>query len=161
MTEPEEIIEASIVALVAANVSIPVVGMLAPSADGTEKTVPDTSISVVADVSGQSFDSRVANVPFSFSVRITVRASSADDATGSTFRTACRGVRGAIDAILGDGCTAVSADGFTCDGVILENTTTGINANAEKDGWYKIYPLAVTGRYSEPPSAEEDTTTPS
>ena len=149
MTEPEEIIEARFVALVAANVSIPVVGMLAPSADGTEKTEPDTSIAVTADVSGQSFDSRVANVPFSFSVRITVRAAAADDASGSTFRTACRGVRDTIAAILGDGCTAVSADGFTCDGVILENTTTGIDADAENGGWYKTYSLAVTGRYSQ------------
>jgi len=155
MTEPEEIIEASIVALVAANSTIPVFGMLTPSADGTEKTAPDTSIDVAADVSAQSFDSRIPNVPFTFSVRITVRAAGADDATGNTFRTACRGVRGTIAAILGDGCTAVSADGFTCDGVILENTTTGTDADAKNGGWYKIYSLSVTGRYTEPAPTTE------
>lgn len=164
MTEPEEIIEARFAALIAAAVpGVAVVGLLTPSEPGTEKTAPDTRISIAADVDEQSFDSRVANVPYRFTVRITVRVALADDASGILFRDTCRAVYGAIHGILGDGCSAVSADGFTCDGVVREPTATTIDtsANNENSAWTKTYPLAVTGRYSEPPSAEEDTTTPS
>lgn len=164
MTEPEEIIEARFAALIAAAVpGVAVVGLLTPSEPGTEKTAPDTCISIAADVDEQSFDSRVANVPYRFTVRITVRVAIADDASGILFRDTCRAVYGAIHGILGDGCSAVSADGFTCDGVTRDPTATNIDtsANNENSAWTKTYPLAVTGRYSEPPSAEEDTTTPS
>ena len=54
MTEPEEIIEAKVAALLAAaNPGFEVVGALAAAPDGVEKIAPLSHIGVVADLSAQ------------------------------------------------------------------------------------------------------------
>lgn len=153
MIEPEEIIEAQLVAAVSAqSPGIQVLGALSPVDEEMEKLSDNSSISVFADVASQSFDSNVPNVPFTFSARIAVRYANADDSSGSGFRSVCRAVRAAIAALLGDGCTALSADGFTCDGVILEGTSTAADTDSQNGGMIKVYNLSVTGRYTEPPT---------
>ena len=88
MKEPEEIVEARVVALIAAAMpSVQVVGALSP-VEEDQKSVEDTSVSVFVDLAEQSLDFRGPNVPLVLSVRATVHFANADEATGAGFRDA-------------------------------------------------------------------------
>lgn len=157
MKEPEEIIEAQLVAALSAAVpGMDVIGALAPAPEGEEKNSPDTYISVFADVGGQQLDFTGPNVPFSFSVRVTVHFALADDARGAFFRDTCRAVRGALNAFLGDGCEALSADGFKCDAFTLDSTLTSYDPDAAAGGWAKAYNATVNGRFTTETTTNEE-----
>lgn len=149
MKEPEEIVEARIVALIAAAMpSVQVVGALSPVAED-QKLVEDTSVSVFVDLAEQSLDFRGPNVPIVLSVRSTVHFANADEATGAGFRDACRALRAALLPLLGDGCSALDVDGFSCDAFVLNSTATSFDADAELGGMAKTYTATVKGRYTE------------
>ena len=151
MTEPEETIEAKIVAaLVAADVPLEVVGALAPAEDGTEKLAPLSHIGVFSDVASQDMDWLGPGVPCSYNVRVAVHVAFADDKTGALFRNACRAVRGVLDALIGDGCAALDGDGFHCDSFILGTTSTVLETLGSGEGMYKAYSATVTGRFIQP-----------
>lgn len=150
MMEPEEIVEARVVALIAAALpSMQVVGALAPVAEGP-KRADDTSVSVFVDLAGQSLDFTGPNVPLVLSVRATVRFANADEATGAGFRDACRALRAALLPLLGDGCAALDGDGFSCDAFVLNSTETSFDADADAElgGMAKTYTATVNGRYT-------------
>ena len=150
MTEPEEVIEARIVALLAeAAPEIDVIGALTPVPEGEQKNSPDTYISVFADVASQDLDYRGGGVPFTCSIRVTVHYSTADDATGAGFRDACRSVRSALAALMGDGCSALDGGGFSCDAFTLGSTSTAVDADAELGGMAKTYNATVNGRFTQ------------
>lgn len=156
MKEPEEIIEAQLVAALSAAVpSVDVIGALLPAPEGEEKVSPGTYISVFADVAGQGLDFTGPNVPFSFSVRVTVHWALADDARGASFRDTCRSVRGALSAFLGDDCAALSAEGFACDAFTLDSTTTSFDTDAA-GGWAKAYSATVNGRFTTETTTNEE-----
>ena len=149
MKEPEEIVEARVVALIAAAMpSVQVVGALSP-VEEDQKIVEDTSVSVFVDLAEQSLDFRGPNVPLVLSVRATVHFANSDEATGAGFRDACRALRAALLPLLGDGCAALDGDGFSCDAFILNSTATSFDADAELGGMAKTYTATVNGRYTE------------
>ena len=159
MTEPEEIIEAKVAALLnAANPGFEVVCALAPAAPSIEKLAPISSIGVVVDLSSQNLDWRGPGTPFTYSVRVAVRVAFADDKSGARFRDACRAVRGALAAITGDGCSALNGDGFTCDAFILDSTATALEAMGDGEGMNKSYTATVNGRFIQPTPNETEAT---
>ena len=156
MTEPEEIIEAKVAALIeAANPGFEVVGALAPSPDGEEKFAPLSHIGVVADLSAQNLDWQGPGVPCAYTVRAAVRVAFADDKTGSRFRAACRAVRAALLAATGDACSALDGDGFNCDAFVLDSTSTALESMGDGEGMTKSYTATVNGRFIPPQTNEE------
>ena len=157
MTEPEEIIENSLVErLHEAVPSIDVLGALTPTSDGEQKRSPDTYISVFADVASQDLDWEGPGVPFTYAVRVAVHVAFADDKTCALFRDTCRAVRGALAALTGDGCSGIDADGFSCDAFVLGSTETSQDMAAETGGMSKVYNATVTGRYNPPTETQEE-----
>ena len=146
--EPEEIVEARVVALLSG--ALPgwaVIGALAPAADGGAKRIPDTCVLVTADMSSQLLDWCGPGVPCDYTVRAEVRCSEADDETGVIFRDTCRAVRAALETILGDGCSRLDGDGFECDSFRLAPTSTKEARSDDDSGKRKTYSASVTGRY--------------
>lgn len=149
MTEPEEIIEAKVAALLAAaNPGFEVVGALAAAPDGVEKVAPLSHIGVVADLSAQNLDWIGPGVPCTYQLRVAVRVAFADDKTGSRFRSACRAVRAALLSATGDECDALDGDGFSCDALTLDSTVTALESLGDGDGMNKTYTATVSGRYT-------------
>ena len=149
MIEPEEIIEARIVALLAAALpNVDVLGALSPWPEGEQKNSPDTYISVFADVASQELDWHGGGIPFTYSVRVTVHYANADDATGEGFRDTCRAVRSALAELLGDGCSDLDGNGFFCDAFIFNSTYTSSDSNAENGGMSKTYNATISGRFT-------------
>lgn len=146
MKEPEEIVEARLIEVVAAALpEVRVVGALSP-VDGAARAVADTSVSIFVDLAGQPLDFTGPNLPVELSVRASVHFANADDASGAGFRDACRAVRAALRQLLGDGCAALDADGFACDAFTLDSTSTSFDADAEVGGMAKTYNATVSGR---------------
>lgn len=157
-TEPEETVEAHIISLLSTALpGWPVVGALAPAADGEAKRIPETCVFVTADMSSQRLDWQGPGVPCDYTVRAEVRCSNADDGSGKIFRDACRAVRDALEALLGDGCSGLDGDGFECDAFLLAPTATEA-AQSDDGGMRKTYRASISGRYT-PPSTEETTPT--
>ena len=153
MTEPEEIIESNIInTLSAANMPLEIIGALSPANRGEEKTAPISHISVACDLDSQDLDFR-AGTPFSWSVRISVFCSFADDASGALFRNTCRAVRAAIHHLLGDGCSAISDNGFSCDAFLMSSTSTNLYSADESGGMEKTYNATIRGRFT--PQSDE------
>lgn len=157
MTEPEEVVESHLVSLLegAAN-GVAVLGALAPSAPGTEKTAPDTHISVTVDKASQDHDWTGQGVPCTYSAIIAVRVAEADDPSGVLFRDTCRHVRAALDILLGDGCATLNGDGFACDSFMLGTTQTVRESFEEFPQFVKFYTATVTGRFIPPTETKED-----
>jgi hypothetical protein len=147
MIEPEETVEAKLIALLdAANVGVFVIGALTPAPDGVEKNAPDTCIDVSVDAASQDLDWMGPGVPCTYSVRVAVNVAYADDKTGAVFRDVCRAVRGALAALLGDGCAALDGDDFRCSSFVLGSTETSQTSAGESGGMTKTYNAIVTGR---------------
>ena len=148
MKEPEEIVEARLIALVAAALpGVKVVGALSP-VDVAERTVADTSVSIFVDLAEQSLDFTGPNLPIALSARASVHFANADDASGAGFRDTCRAVRAALLPLLGDGCAALDADGFECDAFTLDATSTTFDADSDVGGMAKTYTATVKGRHT-------------
>ena len=153
--EPEEIIESRLVELLVAAVpGIAVVGMLAPSAPGTEKTAPDTRIAVTVDLGGQQLDWKGPG-PFEFSIAVAVRFAEPDDPSGVIFRDTCRAVRGVLDSLLGDDCARLNTGGFECDSFMLGATSTTRESVDDSAVMAKTYPATVIGRFVPTPNNQE------
>lgn len=147
MTEPEETVEAKLIELVSAALpGVKVVGALSPVAADSERTVADTSVSIFVDLAGQGLDFTGPNLPITLSVRATVHFANADDPSGAGFRDSCRALRTALLPLLGDGCAALSADGFECDAFVLDSTSTSFDADSDVGGMAKTYNATVSGR---------------
>ena len=145
--ETEEIIEAGLVAaLRAADVPLEVIGALTPAEEEVEKTASLSQIGVTVDTASQELDWQGPHLPCTYTARIAVHVAFSDDKTGTLFRDTCRAVRGVIQSLIGDQCTGLSADGFTCDGFILENTQTALETIGDGEGCTKSYVMTVKGR---------------
>ena len=154
MVEPEEIIEAKLVALLAAALpDVDVIGALSPVPEGEQKFSPDTYVSVFADVASQDLDWKGPGVPCTYAVRVVVHYANADDKSGAGFRDSCRAVRAALAPFLGDGCAALDGDGFSCDAFMLDSTNTSQDFAADFGGMVKTYNATVNGRFN--PQQEE------
>lgn len=158
ITEPEEIVESHLVALLegAAN-DVAVLGALAPSAPGTEKAAPDTHISVSVDFASQDLDWIGPGVPCTYLASVAVRVAEADGPNGALFRDTCRNVRSALAALAGDGCAALSGDGFSCDALVLDRTQTARESLGEDfSRFVKTYTATVKGRFTPPTETQEN-----
>ena len=154
MIESEEVIEAKVVALLAAALpDVDVIGALSPVPEGEQKLSPDTYVSVFADVASQDLDWKGPGVPCTYSVRVVVHYANADDKSGAGFRDSCRAVRSALVPPLGDGCAALDGDGFSCDAFTLDSTNTSQDFAADSGGMVKTYNATVNGRFN--PQQEE------
>jgi len=144
--EPEELLEASIVALLAASCTIPVEGMVAPATEGTAKHLTaDTFVGVKVDQASQDGD-YTHRAPMTYAATVTVHYALADDADGSGFRDECRRVRAALSALCGDGCSAVDvANAFECNEFMLDSTSTDF-VNGDNPTNTKAYTATVKGR---------------
>lgn len=147
MTEPEEIVESKLVALLeAAAGDVPVVGMLTPAPDGVEKAAPDTCILVCVDFGGQLNDWQDADCPCTYSVRVTVRVAADEDKTGAIFRDICRNVRGVLASLVGDGCATLDGDGIECNKFTLGQTESSADVSADVGIIAKIYNATMTAQ---------------
>ena len=147
MTEPEEIIEARLIALIAAAAPhIDVIGALTPAPDDEQKLSPNTYIAVFADLAAPEIDWSGPGLPCAWSARVVVHWANADDSAGVGFRDTCRAVRAVLDSYLGLNCTNFSANGFECDDFQLSSTSTTIDA----EGCTKSYPITIKGRFTPP-----------
>ena len=160
MTEPEELIEAKLIAILSAAVpSVDVVGALSPAPEGELKQSPDTYISVFVDIDSQNIDFTGPGIPCTYSVRIVVHYANADDKSGAFFRDTCRAVRATFNPLLGDGCATLDGDGFECDSFRIAGTSTVPEMSSADGGMSKTYKATVVGRYIEPSSNEESNPT--
>lgn len=149
MTEPEETIEAKLVtALSNAVTEIDVISALAPCVPGEMKLSANSSISVFVDLASQDLDWIGPGVPCTYSARVVLKVAFSDDKTGALFRDSARAVRGALAALTGDGCDAVSGDGFACDAFILNSTNTSLDAGDGSGAMVKTYTATVKGRFT-------------
>lgn len=154
MIEPEEIIEAKLVAILAAALpDVDVSGALSSVPDGEQKLSSDTYVFVFADVASQDLDWKGPGIPCTYSVRVVVHYADADDKSGAGFRDSCRAVRAALVPLLGDGCAALDGDGFSCDAFTLDSTNTLHDFAADSGGMVKTYNATVNGRFN--PQQEE------
>ena len=155
MTEPEEVIEARLIELLAAAApQIDVIGALTPAPEGEQKLSDNTYIAVFADLAAPEIDWSGPGLPCAWSARVVVHWANADGSAGYGFRATCRQVREVLDSYLGLSCSNFSANGFECDDFQLSSTSTTLDA----DGYAKSYPISIKGRYF-PPAPETTETT--
>lgn len=144
--EPEERIEAALVAILATHCTVAVEGALTPSDEGSVRTIDDDSIvSVVVDQQSQDLDFRGPRVPHTYRAQVSVRYSMADDPSAAKFREECRRVRAALLSLTGDDCANLGADGFACDEFMIDSTSTTFEGGDNPCN-IKTYSATVKGR---------------
>ena len=144
--EPEERIEAAIVAILAAHCTVAIEGALTPSDEGSVRTIDDDSlVSVVVDQQSQDLDFRGPRVPHTYRAQVSVRYSMADDPNAAKFREECRRVRAALLSLTGDDCANLGADGFACDEFMIDSTSTTFEGGDNPCN-VKTYSATVKGR---------------
>lgn len=144
--EPEERIEAALVAILAMHCTVAVEGALTPSDEGSVRTIDDDSIvSVVVDQQSQDLDFRGPRVPHTYRAQVSVRYSMADDPNAAKFREECRRVRAALLSLTGDDCANLGADGFACDEFMIDSTSTTFEGGDNPCN-VKTYSATVKGR---------------
>ena len=144
--EPEERIEAAIVAILAAHCTVAVEGAMTPSDAGSVRAFDcDTFVSVVVDQQSQDLDFRGPRVPHTYRAQVTVRYSIADDPSAAKFREECRRVRAALLSLTGDDCVDLGADGFACDEFMVDSTSTTFEGG-ENPCNVKSYTATLRGR---------------
>ena len=144
--EPEERIEAALVAILAAHCTVAVKGALTPSDEGSVRTIDDDSlVSVVVDQQSQDLDFRGPRVPHTYRAQVSVRYSMADDPNAAKFREECRRVRAALLSLTGDDCANLGADGFACDEFMIDSTSTTFEGGDNPCN-VKTYSATVKGR---------------
>ena len=144
--EPEERIEAALVAILAAHCTVAVEGALTPSDEGSVRTIDDDSlVSVVVDQQSQDLDFRGNRVPHTYRAQVSIRYSMADDPNAAKFRDECRRVRAALLSLTGDDCANLGADGFACDEFMIDSTSTTFEGGDNPCN-VKTYSATVKGR---------------
>lgn len=144
--EPEERIEAAIVAILAAHCTVAVEGALTPSDEGTARTIDgDSLVSVVVDQASQDLDFRGPRVPHTYRAQVSIHYSMADDPSAAKFREECRRVRAALLSLTGDDCANLGADGFACDEFMIDSTSTTFEGGDNPCN-VKTYSATVKGR---------------
>ena len=144
--EPEERIEAALVAILATHCTVAVEGALTPADEGIVRTIDDDSIvSVVVDQQSQDLDFRGNRVPHTYRAQVSIRYSMADDPNAAKFRDECRRVRAALLSLTGDDCANLGADGFACDEFMVDSTSTTFEGG-ENPCNVKSYTATLRGR---------------
>ena len=144
--EPEERIEAALVAILATHCTVAVEGALTPADEGIVRTIGDDSIvSVVVDQQSQDLDFRGNRVPHTYRAQVSIRYSMADDPNAAKFREECRRVRAALLSLTGDDCANLGADGFACDEFMIDSTSTTFEGGDNPCN-IKTYSATVKGR---------------
>lgn len=144
--EPEERIEAALIAKLAAVCTLPIDGALEPAAEGTVKHLSgDTFISVVVDQVQQGGDYTGPFVPYSYEATVKVHYSLADDPNAAKFRDECRRVRAVLTALTGDGCANLGAVGYRCDRFTLGVTQTPFDMSGDNPTNTKTYTATIGG----------------
>ena len=144
--EPEERIEAALVAILATHCTVAIEGALTPSDEGSVRTIDDDSlVSVVVDQQSQDLDFRGNRVPHTYRAQVSIRYSMADDPNAAKFREECRRVRAALLSLTGDDCANLGADGFACDEFMIESTSTTFEGGDNPCN-VKTYSATVKGR---------------
>ena len=144
--EPEERIEAALVAILATHCTVVVEGALTPANEGSVRTIGDDSlVSVVVDQQSQDLDFRGNRVPHTYRAQVSVRYSMADDPNAAKFREECRRVRAALLSLTGDDCANLGADGFACDEFMIDSTSTTFEGGDNPCN-IKTYSATVKGR---------------
>ena len=144
--EPEERIEAALVAILATHCTVAVEGALTPSDEGSVRTIDDDSlVSVVVDQQSQDLDFRGNRVPHTYRAQVSIRYSMADDPNAAKFREECRRVRAALLSLTGDDCANLGAAGFACDEFMIDSTSTTFEGGDNPCN-VKTYSATVKGR---------------
>lgn len=144
--EPEERIEAALVAILAAHCTVAVEGALTPADEGSVRTIDDDSlVSVVVDQQSQDLDFRGNRVPHTYRAQVSIHYSMADDPSAAKFREECRRVRAALLSLTGDDCANLGAAGFACDEFMIDSTSTTFEGGDNPCN-IKTYSATVKGR---------------
>ena len=144
--EPEERIEAALVAILATHCTVAIEGALTPSDEGSVRTIDDDSlVSVVVDQQSQDLDFRGNRVPHTYRAQVSVRYSMADDPNAAKFREECRRVRAALLSLTGDDCANLGDDGVACDEFMIDSTSTTFEGGDNPCN-VKTYSATVKGR---------------
>ena len=144
--EPEERIEAALVAILATHCTVAIEGALTPADEGSVRTIDDDSlVSVVVDQQSQDLDFRGNRVPHTYRAQVSIRYSMADDPNAAKFREECRRVRAALLSLTGDDCANLGAAGFACDEFMIDSTSTTFEGGDNPCN-VKTYSATVKGR---------------
>ena len=144
--EPEERIEAALVAILATHCTAAIEGALTPADEGSVRTIDDDSlVSVVVDQQSQDLDFRGPRIPHTYRAQVSIRYSMADDPNAAKFREECRRVRAALLSLTGDDCANLGADGFACDEFMIDSTSTTFEGGDNPCN-VKTYSATVKGR---------------
>ena len=144
--EPEERIEAALVAILATHCTVAIEGALTPADEGSVRTIDDDSlVSVVVDQQSQDLDFRGNRVPHTYRAQVSIRYSMADDPNAAKFREECRRVRAALLSLTGDDCANLGAAGFACDEFMIDSTSTTFEGGDNPCN-IKTYSATVKGR---------------
>ena len=143
--EPEERIEAALVAILATHCTVAIEGALTPADEGSVRTIDDSLVSVVVDQQSQDLDFRGNRVPHTYRAQVSIRYSMADDPNAAKFRDECRRVRAALLSLTGDDCANLGADGFACDEFMIDSTSTTFEGGDNPCN-VKTYSATVKGR---------------
>ena len=143
--EPEERIEAALVAILATHCTVAIEGAITPADEGSVRTIDDSIVSVVVDQQSQDLDFRGNRVPHTYRAQVSVRYSMADDPNAAKFREECRRVRAALLSLTGDDCKNLRADGFACDKFMIDSTSTTFEGGDNPCN-VKTYSATVKGR---------------
>ena len=144
--EPEDRIEAALVAILATHCTVAVEGALTPADSGSVRAFDcDTFVSVVVDQQSQDLDFRGPRVPHTYRAQVSVRYSMADDPSAAKFREECRRVRAVLLSLTGDDCANLRADGFACDEFMIDSTSTTFEGGDNPCN-VKTYSATVKGR---------------
>ena len=143
--EPEERIEAALVAILATHCTVAIEGALTPADEGSVRTIDDSIVSVVVDQQSQDLDFRGNRVPHTYRAQVSIRYSMADDPNAAKFREECRRVRAALLSLTGDDCANLGADGFACDEFMIDSTSTTFEGGDNPCN-VKTYSATVKGR---------------
>ena len=143
--EPEERIEAALVAILATHCTVAIEGALTPADEGSVRTIDDSIVSVVVDQQSQDLDFRGNRVPHTYRAQVSIRYSMADDPNAAKFREECRRVRAALLSLTGDDCANLGADAFACDEFMIDSTSTTFEGGDNPCN-VKTYSATVKGR---------------
>ena len=162
--EPEEQIELNLIAalraaLRASDFAVAVEGAHGAVEDGEVRTTDDTYVNVAANLSDSMGDfPNAAATPSDFDIKVALRVSFADDATGNLYADLRRALRAAFESYRGRACvSALSGDGITWHYFKVNSTSADIDtSDSETRAFYKVYNIAAKAVYQPTNAAQAE-----
>ena len=162
--EPEEQIELNLIAalraaLRASDFAVAVEGAHGAVEDGEVRTTDDTYVNVAVSQGEPMYDFVAdAATPTDFDIKVALRVSFADDASGNFYAAVRRALRAALESYRGRNCVeALSGDGVRWDYFKINSTSADIDtSDPETRAFYKVYNIAAKAVYQPTNAAQAE-----